>query len=105
MQGFLLIISFTLVLVACPKSSANTTTTTTTTPPVSTTDISAVVRAKMVTGYVTVTTNGSNLVLSSDGRPNHKSPYWGVASAMYEPFPAGHASNPNGAIVAQTYIM
>jgi hypothetical protein len=70
-----------------------------------TVDISSVVTAKFLSG-VTVTTSGTNMVLKSDGRPNnHKTPYWGVGNALYEPFPAGHATNPNGSIGVQNYTM
>ncbi len=100
MRNYILIICISGILFSCKKSNNNNNT-----PPASTTDITAVVRAKMATGYVTVATSGSNLVLSSDGRPNHKSPYWGVGNALYEPFPSGHSSNPGGAILPQTYIM
>jgi len=43
--------------------------------------------------------------LKSDGRPDHKSPYWGVGNAKYEAFPAGHSTNPNGSIGVQNYTM
>lgn len=91
-----------LASAACSKSDNTSTTATSNIPSV---DIAAVVNAKMVTGYVTVTTSGDNLVLRSDGRPNHKSPYWGVGNAQYEAFPTGHASNPNGSIGVQNYTM
>ncbi|NCI45350.1 YHYH protein [Sediminibacterium soli] len=101
-----------LALIACSKSGDNTNTSTNTGTNTGTNssgttvvDIAGVVNAKMVTGYVTVTTSGDNLVLRSDGRPNHKSPYWGAGNALYEAFPTGHASNPNGAIGVQNYTM
>lgn len=71
-------------------------------------DITSVVQAKFgntVTNAVTVTVKGDYIVITSDGRPNHKTPYWGVGNSLYEPFPAGHATNPNGKIGAQTYSM
>jgi hypothetical protein len=92
-----------LVTTACSKNdNSSGGNTVSSTPSV---DISGVVNAKMVSGYVTVTTSGDNIILRSDGRPNHKSPYWGTASAMYEAFPSGHASNPNGTIGIQNYTM
>lgn len=88
----------------CSKNN-DTSTTGTGTGTTGTVDISSVVTSKYLSA-VTVTTSGTNLVLKSDGRPtNHKTPYWGVGNALYEPFPAGHASNPNGTISAQVYTM
>lgn len=67
-------------------------------------DITAVVKAKFA-GEVTISTSGTNIIIKSDGRPHsHKTPYWGVGHALYEPFPAGHAANPN-AMIAQNYTM
>lgn len=71
-------------------------------------DITSVVQSKYITGTggVTITVSGGNIILKSDGRPNnHKSPYWGASSPLYEPFPTGHASNPNGTIGVQNYTM
>lgn len=67
-------------------------------------DITSVIQSKFTTG-VNITVSGGNLILKSDGRPNHKTPYWGVGNALYEPFPAGHATNPNGSIGVQNYTM
>lgn len=91
------------LFINCSKSSDNGTNTGTVTT--GTVDITSVVTSKYLSA-VTVTTSGSNLVLKSDGRPtNHKTPYWGVGNALYEPFPAGHQSNPNGTISVQAYTM
>lgn len=89
-----------LTLFACSKSSDTTDTVVT----AGTVDITSVVQAKFTSG-VTITVSGDNLILKSDGRPNHKTPYWGVGNALYEPFPAGHATNPNGTIGVQKYTM
>ncbi len=96
-----------LLFINCSKSSdTGTTTTTTTTVTAGSVDITSVVQSKFLTSYVTITTNGGNIILKSDGRPNnHKSPYWGVGNALYEPFPAGHSTNPNGTIGVQNYTM
>lgn len=90
-----------LSLLACSKSDDTSSTTT----PVTTgsVDITSVVKAKFASG-VTITVSGDNLILKSDGRPNHKTPYWGVGNALYEPFPSGHSANPN-TMVAQNYTM
>lgn len=102
-----------IAVASCSKSSttdtsATTTTTTTTTAnptAANAADITSVVQSKFLSGYVTVTVSGGNIVLHSDGRPDHKSPYWGVGDAKYEPFPAGHATNPGGIIGVQNYTM
>lgn len=89
-----------LGLMACKNSDEDTT------EPIVTSgvDITTVAKAKFA-GSATVTTSGDNLVITSDGRPNHKSPYWGTSSALYEPFPTGHQTNPNGTIGVQNYTM
>jgi hypothetical protein len=44
---------------------------------------------------VTVSVEGSNVVLRSTGVPDHASPYWGVGNALYEAPHAGMQVNPN----------
>lgn len=44
---------------------------------------------------VTVSTDGTNVVLRSNGLPDHPSPYWGVGNALYEAPQAGMQVNPN----------
>ncbi|WP_337045168.1 YHYH protein [Emticicia sp. 17c] len=70
------------------------------------TDITSVVQSKFLTNKgVTISVNGASITIKSDGRPNnHKSPYWGVGNALYEPMPSGHVINPNK-MVAQNYSM
>lgn len=99
-------------LVACSKSNStdNPTPVTPITPVTpGTVDITSVVQSKFFTASssaLIITTDGTNITIKSDGRPNnHKSPYWGVGNALYEAFPAGHASNPNGSIGVQNYTM
>jgi YHYH protein len=94
-----------LFLLSCSSNTNQTSTTTTSPVTQGEVDISTVVNQKMVSGYVTVATSGTNLILKSDGRPDHKTPYWGVGNAKYEAFPSGHASNPGGQILAQSYTM
>lgn len=43
------------------------------------------------TDNVTVAINGSNIVIESNGYPDHTSPYWSPAHALYVP-PAGNAA-------------
>jgi hypothetical protein len=45
---------------------------------------------------VTLTKSGSNVIITTDGQPDHKSPYFATSNACYEAgFPAGRAANPN----------
>ena len=69
-----------------------------------TVDTTSVVQAKFASS-VTVSVSGNNLVIKSNGLPNHKTPYWGVGNALYEPFPAGHAPNANTTMSEQNYSM
>ena len=50
---------------------------------------------------VTVTVSGTQVVLKSNGVPDHTSPYWGAGNALYEAPQAGMIVNPN-LITAQT---
>jgi hypothetical protein len=93
-------------VVSCKKNTNITTTDTTVT--IGDVDITAVAQAKFAnttTNKLTVTVSGGNVIIKSDGRPHHKSPYWGVGNAMFEAFPAGHATNPGGIIGVQNYTM
>jgi hypothetical protein len=45
---------------------------------------------------VTLTKTGSNVILTSDGQPDHKSAYFSKTNACYaEGFPTGRSANPN----------
>ncbi len=45
---------------------------------------------------VTLTKSGSNVIITTDGQPDHKSPYFSTSNACYESgFPAGRSANPN----------
>lgn len=45
---------------------------------------------------VTLTKSGSNVVITTDGQPDYKSPYFDTSNACYEAgFPTGRAANPN----------
>jgi hypothetical protein len=95
-------ISAVLLALACSSPttpSAATTTTTTTgssgTAPAWYTKFSSV---------VTVTTEGTNVVLRSTGVPDHTSPYWGTGHALYEAPHAGMQVNPNR-IAAQSLVL
>jgi len=53
---------------------------------------------------VTVTSDGTNVVLRSTGVPDHPSPYWGVGNALYEAPHAGMQVNPNR-IATQSLVL
>jgi len=98
--GFTLCL-FTIFMGSCKKNSSTTVTE-------GDVDITSVVQAKFgntITNAVTVTVSGSNIIIKSDGRPNHKSPYWGSGNVNYEAFQSGHSTNPGGAIGIQNYTM
>ena len=50
---------------------------------------------------VSVTVSGSQVVLKSNGEPDHTSPYWGAGNPLYESPQAGMIVNPN-VITAQS---
>ena len=97
------LLALCLTISSCKKKNDKTTPT----PTIGSVDITSVVQSKFLIALgVNVTTSGNNIIIKSDGRPNnHKTPYWGVGNALYEPFPAGHATNPNGQILVQNYTM
>jgi hypothetical protein len=66
--------------------------------------ITNVVQSKFGSG-VTIITNGSLIMLKSNGLPDHKTPYWGVGNPLYEDFPSGHGPNMNTQMIAQNYAM
>jgi YHYH protein len=89
-----------MVIPSCSKDSGETTTDTPATGGVS---ILSVVQSKYKTG-VTVSTSGSSITLSSNGTPDHVSPYWLVGNALYEAPYSGQNLNP-GRIATQNYTM
>ncbi len=88
-------VSAVLLALACSSpttpSAATTTTTTTTTG----TSTGAPAWYAKFSSAVTVSMEGSNVVLRSTGVPDHASPYWGVGNALYEAPHAGMEVNPN----------
>jgi hypothetical protein len=45
---------------------------------------------------VTLTKSGSNVIITADSQPDHKSPYFATSNACYASgFPSGRAANPN----------
>lgn len=86
---------------SCSTSDDDVTDTSVLTGSVSTT---SVVQSKYVTSAVTITTSENNIILKSNGTPNHVSPYWGVGNALYEAPFTGQNLNP-GVIASQVYTM
>src|SRR5471030_1187071 len=87
--------------VACSTPVSPTTSTSTTT---STTTSGASALPSMYNQFgssVTVTLSGAQVVLKSNGVPDHTSPYWGVGNALYEAPQSGMIVNPN-VITAQS---
>lgn len=69
-----------------------------------TVDISTVIKAKYFNSAV-VSTNGSTIIIKSNGLPEHKTPYWGEGNVLYEDFPTGYHANVNTSMSAQNYTM
>lgn len=111
MRAHLSLFSAAVVLVlACSSpatpeatTSTSTTTSTTVTNPTST-STNAPAMYQRFASAVTITVEGSNVVLKSNGVPDHKSPYWGVGNAMYEAPHSGMIPNPN-LIVSQSLTL
>ncbi len=86
------------VLLACGDN-----TTPSTSPTAGTVSVASVVTASYKSA-VTISTSGSSVVLTSEGIPDHVTPYWGVGKPLYEAQIAGHVVNP-GTLMSQTFIM
>ena len=56
------------------------------------------------TSAVTLSANGTNLTLKSNGTPSHVTPYWGSGNTLYEAQISGHSVNP-GNLQSQTFVM
>ena len=67
-------------------------------------DITSAVQANY-TGSGIVAISSGNIVIKSDGLPNHKTPYWGISNALYEDFPPGYHANVNTSFSAHNYSM
>ncbi|HYV96736.1 MAG TPA: YHYH protein [Gemmatimonadaceae bacterium] len=85
---------------SAPTSNSNTNTTTDTTSTTDTTHASTDLPAlyKAFGNGVVVTVSGGTVVITSNGLPDHKSPYWGTGNAMYEAYNgsnAAYVTNPN----------
>lgn len=69
---------------ACNKSASGSIVST------GTVSITSVVQSKFLS-TVTISTSGSgsnsSITIKSNGLPEHKTPYWGLGNALYEPFP------------------
>ncbi|MBP8274064.1 MAG: YHYH protein [Acidobacteria bacterium] len=102
----LTLVSLAIVSVLACSSPTNPTTTTSTTTTTTTTTTSAGAPAMYARfqSAVTVSVDGSTIVLRSNAVPDHKSPYWGTGNALYEAPHDGMVVNPNR-IVSQTLTL
>lgn len=85
--NFVLLLSFTTLLIGCKKEEATNPTTTTTV------EVPAVY--KKIYGASAITVEGDFIVIKCDGRPDHKSPYYqntAWSATMYEAY---NGTNPN----------
>lgn len=94
------------LVLACssPSSPTSTSSTSATTTTTTTTSTSLPAMYSRFLSAVTITTEGTNVVLRSNTTPDHKSPYWGSTNANYEAPHAGMVVNPN-LIVSQTLTL
>lgn len=96
-----------VLVLACSSPATPTATSTTTTTTTTTGSIAAnapAIYQRFLASAVTITVEGSNVVLKSNAVPNHKSPYWGTTHAMYEAPHSGMVVNPN-LIVSQSLTL
>jgi hypothetical protein len=96
-----------VLVMACSSPATPTATSTTTSTATATGSIAANAPAmyqRFSSSSVTITVEGTNVVLKSNAVPDHKSPYWGTSNALYEAPHAGMIANPN-LIVAQTLTL
>lgn len=73
-----------------------------------TVDITKVVQTHFKNDYtdgVSVQVNGNQILISSTGLPDHKTPYWGKGHEMYEDFPGTNHANRNKTMIAFNYVM
>ena len=97
--GFIAVIATSIVAFSCKKDD-----TTDNTGNTGTVDITNAVRSNY-TGSATVSASSGNLVIKSNGLPNHKTPYWGAGNALYEDFPPSYHANVNTSMSAHNYSM
>jgi hypothetical protein len=88
---------------ACSSSSTTPATTSTTTTPTTTSTSVPAIYQKFQSS-VAVTVEGGQVVLRSNGLPDHPSPYWGVGNALYEAPSPGMTLAPN-TIASQNFTM
>ncbi len=106
MRTHLTLFSASVVLVLACSSPATPAATSATTSSTTTTSSSAAKPAmyNRFQSAVTITVDGTNVVLKSNSVPDHKSPYWGTSNALYEAPQAGMIPNPN-LIVSQSLTL
>ncbi|NDD16601.1 MAG: YHYH protein, partial [Chitinophagia bacterium] len=109
---FLPILSFSLLVLACSKSSTTTTSNNTSNPSTSNPTTSSTVVPdiyKKVYGASSITSDGTFVTIKSNGLPDHKSSYYATTNALYDNFSGttfggyNFAKNPNS-ISEKSYV-
>jgi YHYH protein len=93
------LLALSTVIHSCSKSDDDGTVT-----PTTGVSILSTVQGKYKTSKVTIAATSTSITLTSNGTPDHVSPYWGVGNALYEAQIAGGTVNP-GSIGTQNYAM
>jgi hypothetical protein len=94
------LMGITLCSNSCKKKSSTTDTTTEETG----TETVPTIFSSNFKNAVTLSSNGTNLTLKSNGTPDHVTPYYGSGNALYEAQISGHTVNP-GSLQSQTFVM
>ena len=92
------IITLIIITISCRSDSSITGTTTAGTATVPS------VFSSNFKSMVTLSSDGTNVTIKSNGEPDHVTPYWGVGNALYTAQISGHTVNP-GTLQAQTFVM
>lgn len=96
-----------VLILACSSPATPTATSTSTSSTATSGSIAANAPAmyqRFLSSAVTITVEGTTVVLKSNTVPDHKSPYWGVSHALYEAPHSGMVPNPS-LIVSQTLTL
>ncbi|TRZ82844.1 MAG: YHYH protein [Sediminibacterium sp.] len=109
---FLPILSFSLLVLACSKSSSTTTSYNASSPSTSNPTTSSTIVPdiyKKVYGASSITSDGTFVTIKSNGLPDHKSSYYATTNALYDNFSGttfggyNFAKNPNS-ISEKVYV-
>ena len=107
MRTHLTLFSAAVALVFACSSPATPSATSTSSSTSTTTAASSAAKPAMYSRFqsaVTITMDGTTVVLKSNTVPDHKSPYWGTGNALYEAPHSGMIPNPN-LIVSQALTL